>query len=121
VRVIVQNVPREVDNNSVRDAVEKIMAANQVQVGRAENGVVLLLNFESSPGRAARRARWTMVLVGPDGQRLLTQDYNSFLPDDISTRSLTALAEAATLSVMTDIRRLSDAPSADAEPAPQAP
>jgi hypothetical protein len=40
------------------------------------------------------------------------QSYRSYLPDEFGTRSVAALAEAATLSVMAEVKRLATAPEA---------
>jgi len=107
VRVIVQALPDQADNDTIRASVEQVIAANHVTLGRADNGMVFVLSFDSSPSRAARRGQWSIVLLDASGKRVLTRSYASFLPDDMSTRALGALAEAATLSVVGEVQRLS--------------
>ena len=57
--------------------------------------------------RATARAQWRVTLSEPGGRQLLSQSYASFLPNAPTERALGAFAEAATLSVISDVRRLS--------------
>ena len=50
-----------------------------------------------------------MRVLDADGSEVLTRQYTSYLPNETSTRSISALAEAATLSITTDLQRLAGA------------
>jgi outer membrane protein TolC len=118
IHVQVEGLPARVDEAAVRGSVEQVMAGNQLPLGSSPSNLSLRLHFSSHRSKAAQQAQWAISLVDPQGKVLLTQTYTSFLPDQASTRSVSALAEAATLSVMSDVRRLSSAPvTAEAAPA----
>ena len=61
-------------------------------------------SFSVASGGTAR-AQWRVTLSEPGGRQLLQQNYASFLPAVTTERGLGAFAEAATLSVIGDVRR----------------
>ncbi|TNY28000.1 hypothetical protein BV497_00620 [Fulvimonas soli] len=111
IRLQVDGLPANVDGAAVRAAVGRVVTGNQLALGDAGDGLVLALRFSTAPDRAARRARWDVSVLDHGGKRLFAQSYGSYLPNDASTRAISALAEAATLSVLGDIRRLAGAPA----------
>lgn len=105
------DLPPGVDAAAVRGSVERIVQRNALSTVAAGDALRLNLRFERLPSKGTARAQWHLTLSDPSGRQLLAQDYTSFLPSETSDRSLAAFAEAATLSVIGDVRR---AASADA-------
>ncbi|VTU28761.1 Outer membrane efflux protein [Variovorax sp. PBS-H4] len=105
--VRVQNLPQGVSEDAVRGAVERIVARNDLQTAQGGDALALTLAFERMDSRATARAQWRVTLSEPGGRQLLSQRYASFLPNAPTERALGAFAEAATLSVISDVRRLS--------------
>ncbi|MFT4100114.1 MAG: TolC family protein [Burkholderiaceae bacterium] len=120
VRVAIDGLPAGADPAAVRQAVERIIGRNDLAVDGAANAgdaLELRLGYALRPpaaGRATARVEWTVAVRRPDGTSALQQTYASFAPAVVPNRALTALAEAATLSVMTELRRI----SRDANPTP---
>ncbi|MDM0057559.1 TolC family protein [Variovorax fucosicus] len=106
IAVRVVNLPAGVGEPAVRSAVERIVARNDLRTAQGSDALVLTLSFERVDSRATARAQWRVTLAEPGGRQLLSQSYVSFLPDTPSERSLGAFAEAAALSVISDVRRL---------------
>jgi outer membrane protein TolC len=107
VRVI--DLPSGVNEAAVRAAVERIVVRNELASGQSAEALVLVLGFQRlAPARpgATGRAQWRVTLSEPGGRQLLSQNYTSFLPTETTDRALGAFAEAATLSVIGDVRRL---------------
>ncbi|WP_232073108.1 TolC family protein [Variovorax sp. RA8] len=105
--VRVENLPAGVSEAAVRGAVERIVIRNDLQTGQGGDALALTLRFERVDSRATARAQWRVTLSEPGGRQLLSQRYASFLPDAPTESALGAFAEAATLSVISDVRRLS--------------
>lgn len=105
--VRVSGLPSGVDEAAVRDAVRRIVARNDLVVSDAADALALGLAWEraASSERGTGRARWRITLAEPGGRMLLTQEYVTFVPVELSDRAVSALAEAATLSVVSDVRR----------------
>lgn len=105
VSVRIVDLPRGVNEAAVRSAVERIVVRNELTTGQGADALVLTLSFERMESKATVRAQWRMTLTDPAGKQLLQQSYVSFLPSEASDRALGAFAEAATLSVIGDVRR----------------
>jgi len=86
------------------------MTGNRISLGSGDDALAMELRFSSTPGKNATRAQWDVIVQDKSGKRLMTQSYRSFLPDDVSTRAVAALAEAATLSVLGEVHQLVAAP-----------
>ncbi|UPG86283.1 TolC family protein [Luteibacter aegosomatis] len=110
IRLSVSGLPERVDGEAVRGAVGKVMTGNHLTLGNGGDALAVDLHYSAAPGKTATRAKWDVTVQDTAGKRLLTQSYLSYLPDDVTTRSVVALAEAATLSVMDAIHRLAAAP-----------
>jgi hypothetical protein len=110
VELTVTGLPARVDGGAVRAAVGKVMTGNQVSLGMGADALAMELHFSSTPGKNATRAQWDVIVQDKSGKRLMTQSYRSFLPNEVSTRAVAALAEAATLSVMGEVHQLVAAP-----------
>lgn len=110
IQLSVSGLPPRVDGDAVRSAVGKVMTSNRLALGSGDDSLSVDLRYSATPGKAAIRAQWDVTVQDRAGKRLLTQSYRSFMPNEITTRSVTALAEAAALSVMGDVRRLATAP-----------
>jgi outer membrane protein TolC len=112
IQLSVTGLPAQVDGGAVRAAVGKVMTGNQLSLGMGEDALAVELHFSSTRGKPATRAQWDVIVQDNGGRRLLMQSYRSYLPDEFGTRSVAALAEAATLSVMAEVKRLATAPEA---------
>lgn len=103
--VRILDLPRGVSEAAVRSAVERIVVRNELISGQGTDALVLTLSFKRMESKETMRAQWRMTLADAAGQQLLQQNYVSYLPTEASDRSLGAFAEAATLSVIADVRR----------------
>lgn len=110
IQISLSGLPPRVDGGTVRAAVGTVMMGNQLALGDGEDSLAMDLHYSAAPGKASKRARWDVTVQDKAGKRLLTQSYLSYLPDEVTTPSVVALAEAATLSVMAELRRLAAAP-----------
>ncbi|HXP00569.1 MAG TPA: hypothetical protein VN813_08690, partial [Luteibacter sp.] len=110
IQLSVSGLPERVDGEAVRSAVGKVMTGNHLTLGNGGDSLAVELHYSAAPGKTSTRAKWDVTVQDTAGKRLLTQSYLSYLPDDVTTRSVVALAEAATLSVMDAVRRLAAAP-----------
>jgi len=106
IAVRVLNLPQGMSEPAVRGAVERIVTRNDLQTAQGGDALVLTLAFERMDSRATARAQWRVTLAEPGGRQLLSQSYVSFLPNAPTERAIGAFAEAATLSVISDLRRL---------------
>ena len=113
VHLAVGGLPATVDASAVRQAVERVMTGNSLVLGEGPQALELRLDFTAAKSGAARRAQWVISLVDAPKRMLYEQQYNSFMPADPSTRVIVALAEAATLSVVSDLKLLTTAVPAD--------
>ncbi|NID14764.1 TolC family protein [Luteibacter yeojuensis] len=109
-RLSVTGLPARVDGGAVRAAIGKVMTGNQLSLGMGADALAVELHFGTTPGKTATRAQWDVIVQDNGGKRLMTRSYRSYLPDEVTTRAVAALAEAATLSVMGDMRQLAAAP-----------
>jgi hypothetical protein len=114
----VTGLPAKVDATAVRGAVGNVLTGNRLVLGNGEDSLAVELRYSATPGKAALRAVWDVTVQDKAGKPLLKQSYRSFLPDDVSTRSVSALAEAAVLSVLDQLRQLSAAPATAAANTP---
>ncbi|URX61646.1 TolC family protein [Luteibacter anthropi] len=111
----VSGLPAKVDGEAVRGALTHVMTGNHIAMGEGADGLAMALRFSSAPGRSSTKAQWDMTVQDASGKRLLERSYLSFVPNEVTTRAVAALAEAAALSILADIRRLAAAPeTADA-------
>ncbi|KAF1004472.1 MAG: hypothetical protein GAK28_03994 [Luteibacter sp.] len=109
-RFSVSGLPAKVEGDTVRGALAHLMTGNHVTLGDGADGLSMALRFSSAAGRTSTRAQWDMTVQDAAGKPLLERSYLSFVPNEVTTRSVAALAEAAALSIMADIRRLTAAP-----------
>lgn len=109
IRVEIERVPGGVSRAGIERAVSEVLAANQMTLSDAPQSLRLQMRFTTLSSSTARKGQWTMVLVDRDDNVRLSRQYQSYLPDDVSTRTLSALAQAAALSATDDIQRISGA------------
>lgn len=114
----VSGLPAKVDGAAVRDAVGSVLTGNRLVLGNGNDSLAVELRYSAAPGKAATRATWNVTVQDKGGKQLFAQSYQSFLPDDVTTRSVSALAEAAVLSVLDQLRQLSAAPETAAANTP---
>ncbi|MGA7436988.1 MAG: TolC family protein [Luteibacter sp.] len=106
----VSGLPAKVDGTAVRDAVGGVLTGNRLVLGNGNDSLAVELRYSSARGRATTRAVWDVTVQDKGGKQLMKQSYQSYLPDEATTRSVSALAEAAVLSVLDQLRQLSAAP-----------
>ncbi|WP_051242785.1 TolC family protein [Azohydromonas australica] len=114
--VRVAEVPAPVGEALVRTAVERVLSRNDISTAADAQALQLSLAFSRAEGARGARAQWTMVVTEPGGRRVLEQRYSSVLPAETTPRAVTALAEAAALSVMGELRRISSVQGGAAAP-----
>jgi outer membrane protein TolC len=114
----VTGLPAKVDATAVRSAVGNVFTGNRLVLGNGDDSLAVELRYSAAPGKAAMRAVWDVTVQDKTGKALMKQSYQSFLPDDVSTRSVSALAEAAVLSVLDKLREFSAAPATAAANTP---
>jgi Outer membrane protein len=114
----VSGLPAKVDGAAVRDAVGSVLTGNRLVLGNGNDSLAVELRYSAAPGKAATRATWNVTVQDKGGKQLFAQSYQSYLPDDVTTRSVSALAEAAVLSVLDQLRQLSAAPETAAANTP---
>lgn len=117
VSVRLSGLPSGMNPPAIQRAVESVVTRNGLQVASTADGLVLSLEFERQEGRSTPRAQWK-IQVADGGQAVLQRTYNSFLPRETTERAVSALAEAATLSVVGDVRRISRGQQTVAEKQP---
>lgn len=115
ISVQVTDLPAGVSEAAVRAQVERIVVRNELATTQAGDALVLSLSFQRVNSAATARAQWRVTLREPGGRELLSQTYSSFLPSVTTERGLGAFAEAATLSVIGDVRRLARSGAAVAQ------
>ncbi|PBI94952.1 Outer membrane efflux protein [Variovorax boronicumulans] len=108
VTVRVRDLPSGVSEAAVRGAVERIVTRNELVSSGSADALVLTLAFQRNvpQQRGTTRAQWRLTLAEPGGRELLSQNYASYVPAVTTESAVSAFAEAATLSVITDVRRL---------------
>lgn len=109
VRVEVGRLPGGADRAAITRSVSQVLTANQIEMGEAPQSLRLRMQFKTVSSSTARKGQWTMEVIDSDDNVRLSRQYQSYLPDDASTRTLSALAQAAALSVTDDIQRISGA------------
>jgi len=105
VSVRVADLPRGVNEATVRGAVERIVTRNEIATSQGGDALLLTMSYKPVASKGTARAQWHVTLSDPSGKQLLARDYTSYLPSETSERSLAAFAEAAALSVIGDVRR----------------
>ena len=105
ITVRVLDLPAGMSEAAVRAQVERIVVRNELATVQSGDALVLALAFERMASGGTARAQWRVTLSEPGGRQLLQQNYASFLPAVTTERGLGAFAEAATLSVIGDVRR----------------
>ncbi|MEJ8845104.1 TolC family protein [Variovorax rhizosphaerae] len=105
VSVRVLDLAAGIDAGAVRGAVENVISRNDVVVLPSGAPLLLTMRYGRLESKATARAQWRMALTGPGDKPVLSRDYVSFLPGDAPQRSINAFAEAAALSVLTDVRK----------------
>jgi hypothetical protein len=114
----VSGLPAKVDGDAVRNAVGNVLTGNRLPLGNGNDSLAVELRYSASRGKATTRAVWDVTVQDKGGKQLMKQSYQSYLPDDVTTRSVSALAEAAVLSVLDQLRQLSAAPETAAANTP---
>ncbi|MEB6381624.1 TolC family protein [Leclercia adecarboxylata] len=108
-QVEVGRVPGGVSRAAIVQSVNQVLAANQIALDNSPQSLRLRMQFNTLSSNTTRKGQWTMELIDRDDNVRLSRQYQSYLPDDTSTRTLSALAQAAALSVTDDIQRISGA------------
>ncbi len=108
-RVEVGRIPAGVSRAAIVQSVNQVLAANQISLDDFPQSLRLRMQFTTLSSSTARKGQWTLDLIDRDDNVRLSRQYQSYLPDDTSTRTLSALAQAAALSVTDDIQRISGA------------
>lgn len=108
-RVEVGRIPAGVSRAAIVQSVNQVLAANQISLDDSPQSLRLRMQFTTLSSSTARKGQWTLDLLDRDDNVRLSRQYQSYLPDDTSTRTLSALAQAAALSVTDDIQRISGA------------
>ena len=109
VHVSVTGLPQEADASIVLGAVQQILDRNALEQAGGAEAIGLELGFDrlpARPGRATAQVQWSVTVREPGGVVALSQPYTSFAPATVSDRAYAALAEAATLAVLADLRRI---------------
>lgn len=114
----VSGLPAKVDGDAVRNAVGNVLTGNRLPLGNGNDALAVELHYSAARGKATTRALWDVTVQDKGGKQLMKQSYQSYLPDDVTTRSVSALAEAAVLSVLDQLRQLSAAPETAAANTP---
>ncbi|MCW5004216.1 TolC family protein [Enterobacter roggenkampii] len=107
--VEVGRAPGGVSREAIVQAVNQVLAANQIALDNTPQSLRLRMQFNTLSSNTTRKGQWTLELIDRDDNVRLSRQYQSYLPDDTSTRTLSALAQAAALSVTNDIQRISGA------------
>lgn len=107
--VEVGHVPGGVSRAAIVEAVNQVLAANQIALDDSPQSLRLRMQFNTLSSSTTRKGQWTLDLIDRDDNVRLSRQYQSYLPDDTSTRTLSALAQAAALSVTDEIQRISGA------------
>lgn len=105
--VEVERIPGGVNRTEVQRAVSEVLAANQMTLSDEPQSLRLKMRFNTLSSSTTRKGQWTMALIDRGNNVLLSRQYQSYLPDNLSTRTLSALAQAAALSATDDIQRIS--------------
>lgn len=102
----ISRVPSGVSADAVQRAVSRVVTANQLTVEVTPESQHLQMRFSTINATGGRKGVWNMTVTDARGGIVLQRNYQSYLPADISSRSVVALAEAAALSITSDLQRL---------------
>ncbi|HMS04750.1 MAG TPA: TolC family protein [Burkholderiaceae bacterium] len=104
-----KGMPQGVNALVVRAAVVRVLERNGIAVAAAgmASPMELAMAFEATPTQTATRAQWSLDVSGSGVSQPLARKYTSFLARDSNDKALSAFAEAAALSLISDLRRLS--------------
>ncbi len=102
----ISRVPSGVSADAVQRAVSRVVTANQLTVEVTPESQQLQMRFSTINATGGRKGVWNMTVTDARGGIVLQRNYQSYLPADISSRSVVALAEAAALSITSDLQRL---------------
>ena len=105
VNVTLGRLPAAVNKNVIYQSVTRVLNTNQLVVGSGPNSNRLEMNLNVGHAQNTLRGVWDITVVNPQGASVLKQHYTSYLPNDVNTRSVSALAEAAALSVVSDLNK----------------
>jgi hypothetical protein len=109
ISVQITRLPSGVSRSTVSQSVGRVIEANHLSLEPSPKSLTLQMGFNIGASNGTRKGVWTMRVLDADGSEVLTRQYTSYLPNETSTRSISALAEAATLSITTDLQRLAGA------------
>ena len=105
VNVTLGRLPAAVNKNVIYQSVTRVLNTNQLVVGSGPNSYRLEMNLNVGHAQNTLRGVWDITVVNPQGASVLKQHYTSYLPNDVNTRSVSALAEAAARSVVSDLNK----------------
>ena len=105
VSVTLGRLPAGVNKSAIYQSVTHVLAANQLVQGNGADSVKLQMNLNLERASASQRGVWEMAVYNAQGAQVAYQKYTSYLPNDVNTRSVSALAEAAALSVVSDLHK----------------
>ena len=103
VRVAIAGLGGQGDEGTVRESVERVLARSQVGVRTSDDAFRLSLAFTPPPAGGGRAA-WRIDVTDAAGKPVFGSDYTSVLSATSDTKTLSAFAEAAVLSVMARLR-----------------
>jgi outer membrane protein TolC len=103
VRVAIAGLGEQGDEGTVRESVERVLARSQVGVRTSDDAFRLSLAFTPPPAGGGRAA-WRIDVTDAAGKPVFGSDYTSVLSATSDTKTLSAFAEAAVLSVMARLR-----------------
>jgi outer membrane protein TolC len=109
ISIQITRVPAGISRGSIEQSVGRVIEANHLSLEPSPKSLTLLMSFSAGASNGTQKGVWTMRVRDADGAEVLTRQYTSYLPNETSTRSISALAEAATLSITTDLQRLAGA------------
>jgi len=105
VSVTLGRLPAGVNKSAIYQSVTHVLAANQLVQGNGADSVKLQMNLNLERASGSQRGVWEMAVYNAQGAQVAYQKYTSYLPNDVNTRSVSALAEAAALSVVSDLHK----------------
>ncbi|WMY72590.1 TolC family protein [Buttiauxella selenatireducens] len=106
VNVQILRMPAGASRSSVKEAVSRVMVANHLSLEPSPKSITLQMRFNVVNSNGMRKGVWTMSVIDANDAEVLTRQYLSYLPNEITTRSVSALAEAAALAVTGDLQRI---------------
>lgn len=105
VSVTLGRLPAGVNKSAIYQSVTHVLAANQLVQGNGADSVKLQMNLNLERASGSQRGVWEMAVYNAQGAQVAYQKYTSYLPNDVNTRSVSALAEAAALSVVSNLHK----------------